>query len=165
MFNVNDKVMYLRNGVCTIKDIRTENFSGSDREYYIITPEKEPSSTVYVPMEKADEKFKRLLSREEICDIIEKSRDNKAEWIEDNKQRREKSLSVINSGNHGELILLIKLYRAKKSEFEQQHKKFFIADEKILCEAESILYQEFSAVLNIPKEEVFSFINDDLRLA
>ena len=126
MFSINDTVMYGRNGACTVKDIRVENFSGSEREYYILTPESEPNSTVYVPVDSAHIKLKRLVTKEEIADILRDGRRDAMAWQEDNRLRRESSAQIIKSCDHRRLVALIRLYRTKKKDFEDNNKKFFL---------------------------------------
>ena len=79
-------------------------------------------------------------------------------WQEDNRLRRESSAQIIKSGDHRRLVALIRLYRTKKKEFEDNNKKFFVADDKILKEAESTVTQEFCAVLGIDGESVIGMI-------
>lgn len=165
MFKVNETVMYGRSGACTIKDIQKENFSGAEREYYILTPIYESHSTVYVPVDNAHTKLKKLLSKQEIADIISEAAKFDEQWIDDNKLRREKAGVTVKSSNYVQIIRLIKLYRAKKAEFEENHKKFFIVDDKVLQEAENLLFQEFSIVLDIEKNDFFALISGKKKIA
>lgn len=158
MFNIGDTVMYGRSGACVIKSVKDENFSGEVRRYYVLSPVYEQNSTVYVPMDIASEKLKKILSEEEIRNVISLAAREDAEWIEDNKLRRENASSVIRSCDHILIIRLIKLYRAKKAEFEAMHRKFFVADDKALADAEKLLFREFSITLDIQEKDVFPLI-------
>jgi len=51
-FKKNDFVVYGRNGVCLIEDIKNMNFGGDNGTYYILKPRSSNSSTVYVPVDK-----------------------------------------------------------------------------------------------------------------
>lgn len=165
MFKVNDTVMYGRNGACKVKDIQRESFGGAEKEYYILTPVYESNSTVYVPVEGAEVKLKKLLSKSEIDSVIGEASAKKSVWIEDSRRRREAASAVIKSGNHADVISLVKLYHAKKEEFEAANKKFFVADDRNLQEAESLLFQEFSIVLNIEKKDIFPLIEGKLKVS
>lgn len=164
MFKINDTVMYGRNGACKIKDIQREKFGDAEKEYYIMTPIYESNSTVYVPVDGAEGKLKKLLSKSEIASAINDAARQEAVWIEDSRRRREAASAVLKSGSHADVIALVKLYHAKKDEFEAVNKKFFVADDRALQEAESLLYQEFSVVLNIEKKDVFPLVSGKIDI-
>ena len=72
MFQRGEKVVCGSKGVCSIEDITTLNISGVDkeREYYILKPLYMAASTVYVPVDTADEALRRVLTEEEANELI-----------------------------------------------------------------------------------------------
>ena len=74
MFQRGEKVVCGSKGVCSIEDITTLNISGVDkeREYYILKPLYMAASTVYVPVDTADEALRRVLTEEEANEFCEK---------------------------------------------------------------------------------------------
>ncbi len=164
MFKVNDTVMYARNGACKITNIRCESFDGTEKEYYFLSPIYDSKSTVYVPVEGAEKKLKKLLSKQEIAAAIDEAATQSLNWIDDSRRRREKANDIIKSGSHTDIIRLIKLYHTKKEELDAEHKKFFVADDRALQEAESLLLQEFSIVLNIEKSDIIPLIEGKLDI-
>ena len=56
MFGIGDTVMHPSEGVCSVEDIRTIQFSGGQpRPYYVLHPTMEKgSSTVYMPTDRGD---------------------------------------------------------------------------------------------------------------
>lgn len=84
MFNVNDTILYGTHGICKISDITEQNFNGSTKKYYILQPLHNVSSTIYVPMdnEKLLAKIRRILSEEELYELIKAMPDKETTWIE-----------------------------------------------------------------------------------
>ena len=160
MYKVNDTVLYGNEGICQIENIIEKKLTNQSIEYYVLKPVYKDNATVYVPTQNQDlvKKMKKLLSYDEIMDLIQNMPDCPVDWIENDNQRKEKYRVIIRSGDHKQLIQMVKtLYHHKKS-LEKTGKKFHVSDEKFMKEAENILYEEFAYVLNIKKEDVIPFI-------
>jgi CarD family transcriptional regulator len=162
VFSVNDTVMYGNSGVCKIMDIRPEKFGRDTVTYYVLKPVYDRSSTIYCPVGSGKMKMRKLLSIDEIYELIKIMPDMETEWVENEQLRKEKFNEIVRQGNHEELIRLIKTLHFKRQERLEAGKKFYIADEKIMKEAEKILHGEFAHVLNIQPEEVVPFIMGEL---
>lgn len=160
MYSINDTVLYGANGVCRISDICQKDFSGTVKDYYILRPLSNETMTIFVPINNRilTDKIKRILSREEICDLISSISKEPISWIDDDTERKEHYRAVLSSGNRGEILKMIReLYIHKQEQFTKG-KKAHISDEQFLKEAEKLLYSEFSLVLNIKADEVPDFI-------
>lgn len=162
MFNVDDTVMYGNAGVCKIIDIRSEDLSGEDVLYYILRPESDKKSIIYCPVNKQNNKIRKLLSSDEIYKLIDAMPEVETSWIENDQARKEHFNEIIIRGDHSELIKLIKTLYYNQQEKLKSGKKFHVTDERIMKRAESILYGEFAYVLNIEPNDVVSFISDKL---
>lgn len=160
MFQINDTVMYGTYGVCKIVDITTKDFLGTLKEYYVLKPTSDKTSTLFVPMqnEKMIEKMRRILSEEEVYQLIEAMPLEEASWIENENARKEQYKKIISEGNHIALIRMIKAIYLQKMKREAEGKHLYISDERFFKEAERILYEEFQYVLNIKKEELLPLI-------
>lgn len=160
MYSVNDTVLYGANGVCRISDICQKEFSGTVKDYYILRPLNNETMTIFVPVNNRilTDKIKRILSREEIYDLISSTSKEPISWIEDDTERKEHYRTLLSSGNRGEILKMIReLYIHKQEQFSKG-KKAHLSDEQFLKEAERLLYSEFSLVLNIKADEVPDFI-------
>lgn len=163
MFQVNDTVMYGHSGVCRIVDIRTENFSGEDRLYYVLKPAGNDSSTIYCPVDCDKIPIRRLLSIEEIHALIRALPESEIEWIDNDQLRRERYTEILRRGECLELARLIRTLFLHREKLRQTGKKFHQTDEKLLKEAEKALHGELAHVLHIDPEEVAPFIMGELR--
>lgn len=163
MFCVKDTVMYGNSGVCEIVDIRSEKFDKQEATYYVLKPLDNTASTIYCPVDNQKVKMRRLLSVPEIYELIQTMPDTEGQWIENDQQRKEKFSEIIRRGDHRELVQLIKTLYDKRQEKQRMGRKFHVADEKAMKEAEYILYGEFAHVLSIKLDEVVPFIMGQLN--
>ena len=160
MYNINDTVMYASYGVCRITSIVKRDFSGEDIEYYVLQPVSDSKNTFYVPTSFGTlrDKMRRVYSREEVEELINVMPDEKLIWIDNDSERKEAYRNIIESGDRIQLVKLIKTLYIKRETLSQNHKKLHSADERFLHDAENMLYDEFAYALNIPKDEVISYI-------
>lgn len=89
-YQPNDFVSYGSSGVCRIVSCVSRSFDGIHEElYYQLTPVSENHSTYYVPVDRASERLRPLLSREEIYQLIDNINTSETqEWCSDNRERR-----------------------------------------------------------------------------
>ena len=71
MFEIGDHVVCGNNGICSVQDITTLNISGIDksRKYYLLKPVFLSASTVYIPVDTADQTMRKAVSKEEAIKI------------------------------------------------------------------------------------------------
>lgn len=161
MFQINDMVMHGTSGICKIVDIRAENFRGTQENYYILQPLHE-TTTIYCPVEGTKIKLRKLLTVEEIHELIRIMPDAENIWIEHDSTRKERFMAILKGGDYKELICLLKTLYAKREEKKLEGKKFHVADERIMTEAEHMLHGEFAYVLNLQEDEVIPFIMGEI---
>ncbi len=161
---VHDTVVYGTQGVCRIDGVAKKDFCGKPVEYFVLTPLDNSRSTIYVPVQnkKLVEKMRRVLSVEEIYDLIEKMPQEDVTWIENETERKEKCRAILAKGDRLQLVRMIKALYQHKQEQLAKGKKFYVSDERFFHEAENLLYEEFALVLQIPREQVLPFILQQL---
>ncbi|MBQ8297702.1 MAG: transcriptional regulator [Ruminococcus sp.] len=164
MYNVNDTVIYSHCGVCRIDEIAVRDFSGEPAEYYVLRPVSDNKNTFYVPVnnENLTAQMRRILSREEIDELIRVMPDENFIWIEDEFLRREEYRKILKNGDRHELVKLIKTLYIHQQNCRERKKKLHAADENFLKSAENLLYDEFAYVLGIEKSEVLPYIKQHI---
>lgn len=164
MYKINDTIMYGSQGACKIIAIEQKKICSKTCDYYVLQPTDGSKCTIYAPVgnEEIEKKMRRLLSAEEIYDIIDSMPDAECIWIDDEKQRKERYKKFIADGDRTQLVRMIKEIYIHKQELKSMRKKLHVSDEKFFKEAEKMLYNEFAAVLNIKPNEVLSFITDKI---
>lgn len=164
MYSVNDTVMYSSYGVCRIESIEKRDFSGEPTEYYILRPVSDDRNTFYVPTgnERLTAQMRKILSREEINELIRTMPDDNFNWIDNENQRKDEYRKIIENGNRRELVMLIKALYIHQQNQRTINKRLHSADERFLKDAENMLYDEFAYVLNISKDDVIPFIRSHI---
>lgn len=162
VFHVNDTIMYDNIGVCKVEDIRPEKFGQEEVLYYVLKPVVDDRSVIFCPVNSDKLKLRELLSVQEVNALIDIMPDTEAEWIDNDKLRRETFQKTLKAGRPQELVKLIKTLYIHREQKKQEGKKFHTVDEKIMTQAEYMLYGEIAHVLNIKQEKVVEFIADKL---
>lgn len=167
MHKIGDQIMYGASGVMTIVDIREESIGDACRSYYVLRPTLSRSeSLTFVPAdnERLVSAMRPLLTREEIISLIHFSKDaTPVDWINESRARQESFKRIMESGDRGMLISMIRAIDENAKRREAEGKKNFLSDENARAKAEKLLYSEFSVVLGIPEDRVLEFIENTLN--
>ena len=165
MFQLGDQVIYGIHGLCRISELETRKIDRKLIEYYVLEPVEQPGTRYYIPTQNqaAVAKLQRVLTREELDELLKTVRNSGNVWIEDENQRKQRYRELINSGDRATLIGMIRALLIHKQTQEDAGKKFHLCDENFLRDAQKLLSTEFSAVLSIPPEEVGAYIENALK--
>lgn len=164
-FKKDDLVVYGKNGICTIEDIKRMNFAGDTDDYYILKPKSNPGSTLYVPKsnEKLVSKLRGLLTKNEIDAILTScSNEEDISWPNTKNERHELFAGILSECDSKELLKLIRCIYLKKQERKSLGKDLASGDENVLKTAQRLIEEEFSAALNCSAEEVSKYISERL---
>lgn len=164
MYKINDNIIYGSHGICSIVDITEQKFNFETKTYYVLRPHNNCSSSIYVPVdnEKLISKMRRILSKEEISELIKVMPDANDEWIENKNERNEQFRSILSSGNRYDIIKLIKTIYKHNEYLKTIGKKPHSSDMQFFKEAEKLIYEEFALVLNIKYDQVLPFIMNNI---
>lgn len=164
MYQVGNAVIYKSDGVCKITDIIVRTFKEREIEYYVLNPVHNQNAEILVPKNNTDlvGKMRKVLNKDEIIQIIEAMPAEEEIWISDETERKEKYREILTSGDRTQIVRLIKTLYIHKQNQKQCGRKLHLADEKILRDAEKMLYDEFAYVLEIAQEEVLGYITAKL---
>ncbi len=160
MIRVNDAVLYGVDGICHVTRVTTKIIDGKPEEYYVLHPIDQETTTIYVPTanETLVSRMHRLLSLDEVIELIHSIPDEETIWIEDDTKRRATYGQILLGDDRRELLKLIKTLYLHAQSLKQGKRKMRAADEKVLKEAEKQLYDEFAHVLCIEPGQVLPFI-------
>ena len=163
-FSNGEYVMYGTSGICRIDGSEKKCFDGvHTAEYIRLIPYSSESSTYYIPADTIDAKVRRLITEDEIYNIIKRIPTIEITWDNDNLKRREMFTELLKSDNYDQLFCLIKSVYDQRQKRQASGKKLASADEKALKTAEHLMCQEFSVVLGIKPEEVTDFITNKIN--
>ena len=163
-YRVNDTVMHGMQGVFIIEEIADKEFNGTKSLYYVLKNVENERSTVFVPVnsEAATDKMRRVLSTGEVYSLIKNMPNIDADWIENDRERRERFKQIIFKGNSTELVKLIKSLYERRRLQKEKGKRLNTTDERFMKDAEKVLYEEIAHVMDISTEEVLPFIKRQL---
>lgn len=159
MYQAGELVVYGRNGVCRVE--RVEKRDGQD--YYALSPLYQ-SCDIYTPVN--GKVFMRpVISKEEANRLIDLIPQLQVEVCESSAVREltERYQAAIATHDCQDLIELTMSIYTKKKTAEREKRKFGAVDERFMKEGESLLFGELAVALDIPVEEVQSYIDARLR--
>ncbi len=159
-FAAGERVVYGKMGVCLVTDRQVMAFGGESEEYYILQPQRDPRSSIYVPCGNAllMAKLRPLLSKEEIDTILQGVPQEDIGWIDDKNERSTQFRRILAQDDRRQLLRLIRCLMSEKRRRIAAGKKLPAADEATLQEGVHLVEQEFSQVLNIPAAQVNEYI-------
>lgn len=166
MFQVSDTVLYGSEGVYVIDSMTEMDFDGNKKSYFVLKSVNREKSTIYVPEDNETllGKMRRILSKDEIYDLIKNMPEEELIWIDDESERMVKYKEILIKGDHREIVRLIRtlyLHRLKQKEIGKNLHK---VDERFLKDAEKMMYDEFAYVLDIKPDQVLPFIQQQIDL-
>lgn len=166
MYKTGDMLMHPGAGVCRIEDIKSMALtSDGNKDYYVLKPiYGSDSTTIYIPVDFSKINLRRLLSENDIVELIHSVPSDTSLWVDNDAQRKELFSKVLHSGDHVKIIQLIVEIHKKLEEKQSQGKKLHAADARTLAEAEKLIHQEFAYALKLEPEDVAPFIMKEMNL-
>ncbi len=164
MFEKGEYVVVGNKGVCMVEDIATLNISGVDneREYYVLKPVYMAASTVYMPVDSRTASMRRILSKEEAKELIGGIDKIPLITTTNDKLLEQEYRGCMKSNCCEEWIRIIKTIYMRKQKRLEAGRKVTAVDAKYFRIAEDNLYGELAIALNIPKDEVASYITEEM---
>ena len=167
MFQVGDYLYYASGGVCCVSDICYAPLSGmpKDRQYYVLRSLHDANSVMYVPVD-SETVFLRGLMTKEAAEGLLKQIPEIGEIEEPNaKILRGKYVEAMRQHDPVEWVRVIKTVYRRIRRLAEQSKSQRISDtERSFAEdAKRYLYTELSLTLNIPVEEMKTYLREQIE--
>lgn len=165
MFEIGEMIACGNKGVCVVEDIATLNISGADkdRKYYILKPKYQAGSTVYVPVDSSKESMRRVLNREEACELINAIPKLSPIDIANEKLSEQTYRECMKANDCEEWVRLIKTIYLRKQKRIQSGRKVTAVDAKYFHLAQESLYGELAVALGMDREEVEAYIFGEIE--
>ena len=164
MFEIGNLVMYGIHGVCKIVDKEVRTIDRKKMEYLVLEPVYQNTSRFYVPSgnPNAMAKLRRLMTRQELEELLSSGDIRQPCWIEDEHQRRQYYRDLVNAGDRVALLrMLYALYQHRNDQLASG-RKFHLCDENFLRDAQRLIETEFATVLQIPTNQVRDYVMEKL---
>ena len=157
MFEKGSYVAYRSEGVCVILDVCKEKFGGKEEEedYYVLAPVNDMKSTVFVPVnnETLVGYMRELLSAEELNAFIAECKEERLEWIPENRARNMAFKQVLSEGSRKDRLALINTLYDRLDYIKSIGKKAGTMDIALLDKAEKLTFEEFSFTCEINSQD------------
>ena len=147
MFSIGDTVFYGANGVCSIEDIAEQKFGGEMQPYYTLRSHHNSNVTLYYPVNAANSKLKKIMTKDKANAVLQCFEDAAAPWNDKMTARNHSYQVAMKSGNHLEIAQMMNTLLRKKLELEAIDKKLPAQDTQVLQNVSSILYEELATTL------------------
>ena len=161
-FVIGELVSYGTNGICTIEKIEMMSMVSDEPEmpYYVLKPEGNSASTVYVPLhnEKLVSRMRKLLTAEEINQMLEATTREHIDWNNDRRYRNDSFHRILSNGVSKEMLMMIQCIEKRKEELINEGKKLPATDTTTLKQAEKLVSEEFSRVLGLDINQIESYV-------
>jgi len=161
MFAPGDYVVKSLRGVCKINNIvNMEAVPGKSVVYYELYPVRDENAKIYVPVDRADEKMREVMSEKEARELIDRIPNIDECWINSEREREKNYKEAIASNNPERLIAIIKLIYNRKKDRQEQGKKTTAVDGRYFESAENLLYTELGIIFDKSRDEIFEMIKE-----
>ncbi len=163
MFQIGEYIQYGNSGVCKV-DAITQNIDGfgQGKTFYILIPVENAGSRIYTPVDNEKVVMRRLLTRDEGRQLLQKIPDIPELGISDDKTRESRYKEAILSGNSESWIQVIKTVYLRQERRVAQGRKITATDERYLRSAEDRLCSELAVIFGKEKGQVKQFIREKL---
>ena len=163
MYQIGELVQYGNSGVCKIEEI-VQGVPGlqKDIQCYLLIPVNGRDGKIYSPVDSGKVKMRRILSSEEVRELMEKVPQMEELTIANEKQCESIYKEELYSVDCSRWLGLLKTLYARKAARLEAGKKVTATDERYLKSVEDRLKEEFSIVLG--KEETQSELEKLLQV-
>lgn len=166
MFEVGDLIIYGTTGVCRVEEIAQRDLTGKGEKklFYILQPVYQ-SCTISTPVDSGKVFMRPVITKQEAEDLIEQIPYVQALPLDGLSTRELTDLyeQVIQTHDCVRLVALIRAIHEKREAMLQQKRKFGALDERFFRRAEELLHGELAVALDMPKEQVPSYIAEQIR--
>ncbi len=164
MFEVDDLIVYGGTGVCKVEAISEMDFGPKDKLYYVLQPLYQ-NGTIYAPTDNEKVYMRPIMSPEQADELIDQMPYVKSEVFKSSsiQQLSKHYQSVLDTHDSIELIRMTKSIHKKKEDAIKQNRHLGQIDKKFMKRAETLLFGEIAAALEIPLEDVESYISDRIE--
>lgn len=165
MFQTGESVVYGIHGVCRIVGTEKQIRNNEEQIFLVLEPVSQPGSRYMVPTYNpaAMAKVKKMLTREELEEMLSSAAVHRDCWIRDEAQRKQYYRELITSGERQNLMAMVCTLYHHKAEQSASGRKIHMCDDNFLRDAEKILIGEVAEVLKLDLDQAKRYICSKLE--
>ena len=155
-FKIGQQVIHCRDGLAVV----VGNTSMADKDYYIVKTVRGSGENIYVPVDRADQIIRFLMSAEEADKLIAYIKTIPLEFNPNTKQRRDAYKRRLASGSVEDIAYLYRQYYLYNK--NPENVKLGPADVDMLEYATNILLDELALTYQVDREQVDKLVVDKI---
>lgn len=162
MFSIGDKVIDRTGKIFVVESVVSKDFGNGPSPYLVLRPYfdagQSPAFRSFVPVDRSEQLLHGVMSKEDCLALIG-CMDSLPVTLETSPRARKELVSqVVSKGDRKEILRAIRSFEEYKASREREKKPFSDTDKRLLSSLETVIQDEMSVVLNIPREKLPSFI-------
>jgi CarD family transcriptional regulator len=130
------------------------------KPYFLLVPFTEKNAKVYIPMDAAEQRIRKTMSREQALDVIRLISGAEELKVTNEKERELRYKEAVRSADPMQLVMIIKNLYRRKEERLAQGKKCTSVDERYYKIATHNLHAELAFALDCTEAEVGRIIRE-----
>ena len=164
MFEIGERVVYGFHSVCRVVDLEERIVDRKKQLYMVLEQPGQGSARFYVPThnDAAMAKVKRMLTRQELEDLLNSDTVRNGKWISEENHRKLLYRELISKGDREKLMQMVRCIYIYKAEQAALGKRCHMCDENFLRDAEKLLCAECSIILDLEPEEARRYLRSRL---
>ena len=164
MFQIGERVVYGFHGVCKVMDLEERVVDRKKVVYMVLEPMGQGSARFYIPTHNAVAmtKIKRILSREELEDLLQSDAVRNGSWIAEENLRKQMYRELISKGERENLMQMVRCIYLYKAEQAAAGKRCHLCDDNFLRDAERLLTSEIAMILELDPEQAKQYLRSRL---
>lgn len=160
MYNIGEYVVTVTNGICEISEEIDKEVEGTVKSYYLLIPENDKSSKLFIPKEIASKRMRKIMDYEEATELIEKFDSIPEVTIHNEKMCEKEYKEAMLSREPEKVAAVAKTIHKRRLERINQGKKTTTIDEKYFKIAFDMLSSELSYSLGCDISDIKQKINE-----
>ncbi len=165
MFACGEYVFHESGGVCRIDDICVAPLESmpADRKYYVMKPIHDLNSVIYIPVDSDRIFLRRLLTREEAEELLDRIPFVRAFEAENAKLLRQKYTEAMDTHQPLEWVRVIKTVYLRANMQEGRPRRISETERSFSDRARRNLHAELSLALGLAEAEMEQYIVDHIE--
>ena len=160
-FNIGDAVRYGANGICVVSDRLRRKFSGTNEDYFVLSPVGERGSKIYVPADNGTliSRIGPVPERGNIADALDHPERVSEVWINDESERNGKFREMLNSGTCETAIYILFGMLSNRDKRIKAGKSPRSADDILINDIKKTVFGDIAYIFGITYNEAESLFN------
>ena len=165
MFEIGQQVVYGSHGICMITGMEQQNSGEKTIKYLVLEPLHQSGSRFLIPTHNtaAMSKLQKLLTKEEVVQLLHSEEVHTLCWIEDEGKRKQTYREMMGRGDRVQLMAMLYTLYQHKAQQAASGRKMHLCDDNFLRDTEKLLTNEISVVFNMDIASAKQYIRSCLQ--